>query len=152
MNRFAMLLATCGGVGLAPKMPGTVGSLIAVPLAWFLVQAGGTPFLAQAAGLAILIGIWAADYHARQIGEDDPSSIVIDELAGQWLTLLVAPLEISFYILGFILFRVFDIFKPWPVSWADKNVKGGLGIMLDDILAAIYAGAILYGVRIMLEG
>ncbi len=152
MNRFAMLIATCGGAGLVPKMPGTAGSLIAVPLAWFIMLAGGQPALAQATGLAVLIGWWAADYHARKIGEDDPSTIVIDELVGQWLTLMVAPLEISFYILGFILFRLFDIFKPWPVSWADRKIKGGFGIMLDDILAAIYAAAVLYGIRLIVNG
>ena len=147
-----MLFATFGGAGLVPKMPGTAGSLVALPLAWLIVQTGGMPALVQAFGLALVIGIWSAGRHAKEIGEDDPSSIVIDEVAGQWLTLTVVPLDITYYVLGFVLFRIFDIFKPWPVSWADQKIKGGWGIMLDDVLAAIYAGAVLYGIRLLIEG
>ena len=81
----------------------------------------------------------------RVSATEDPGAIVIDEVAGQWLVLVAAPLDPLAYALAFLLFRIFDIWKPWPVRWADRHVKGGLGIMLDDILAAIYAVALLSG-------
>jgi len=149
----AILLATWFGSGYLPKMPGTWGSLAALPFAWAIQAAWGTPALAVAAVLAFVVGVWASNvYMARAGGDHDPGAVVIDEVAGQWLTLLaagaVAPLP---YAAGFVLFRLFDVLKPWPVSLADRRVGGGLGVMLDDVLAAVYAAAGLLLVRLILE-
>jgi len=80
----------------------------------------------------------------RDSGAEDPGAVVIDEIAGQWLALLAVEPTLVGYAVGFALFRAFDILKPWPVSWADCNVTGGIGVMLDDVLAAAYAGGALY--------
>lgn len=139
-----ILLATWFGAGLLPRMPGTWGSLAALPFAWVIHLYGGPDALMAAAAAVFLIGIWASEIYARASASADPGEVVIDEVAGQWLTLaLAAPLDPLYYALGFVLFRLADIFKPWPVSWADRRLKGGMGIMIDDILAAIYAAAAL---------
>jgi phosphatidylglycerophosphatase A len=119
--------------------------LAALPLAWIIVSWGGTWALAAATLLVSLIGWWAAETYAGQTGIADPSEVVIDEVAGQWLTLLVVPPNPWFYLAGFALFRLFDIRKPWPVSWADRSLPGGLGIMVDDLFAGLYAALFLYG-------
>ena len=125
-------------------MPGTWGSLAALPFAWVIHMKFGPNGLAIATTIVLAVGVWAADVYAKEIGDDDPGAVVIDEVAGQWLTLaLAAPLDALFYAAGFLLFRVFDILKPWPVNWADDQLKGGLGIMADDIIAAGYAAAVL---------
>jgi len=145
----AVLLATWFGSGLLPKAPGTWGSLAALPPAWLLHTTTGWVGLAVGALVAFVVGIWAANGYTAKLGGDDPGPVVIDEVAGLWLTLLpaayFAPLSPDFVTYGaaFVLFRLADIFKPWPVSWADSRIKGGLGIMLDDLLAGIYAGLVL---------
>jgi phosphatidylglycerophosphatase A len=151
MYRFAATIAVFFGAGLLPKAPGTWGSLAALPLAWLIQIWGGTLWLAGAAALCFLIGVWASSVHAPTLDGDDPGAIVIDEVAGQWLTLLVVPADVVLYAAGFVLFRFFDIVKPWPVSWADRRIKGGIGIMFDDILAAIYAAILLLILRLWLE-
>ena len=134
-----MLIGTWFGVGFLPIMPGSGASLAALPAAWAIVWLWGVPGLAGAVGIAFALGWWAATTVAKASAIEDPSAIVIDEVAGQWLVLVPAPLDPLSYALAFVLFRIFDIWKPWPVRWADHHVKGGLGIMLDDLLAAIYA-------------
>jgi phosphatidylglycerophosphatase A len=134
----AALLSTWFGAGLLPKAPGTWGSLAALPFAWIIAWAGGWPALALATLLVFLIGWWAAERTAAVIGTDDPGCIVIDEVAGQWLVLLATPPDLGRYLIGFVLFRILDITKPWPAGWADRHIKGGLGIMLDDILVGLY--------------
>jgi phosphatidylglycerophosphatase A len=131
-------IATVGGVGRLPKAPGTWGSLAALPLAWLIASLGGPWALAAATLLASLLGWWAAADHAKRLGQDDPQEIVIDEVAGQWLILILVPPNLWLYAAGFALFRVLDIFKPWPAGWADRRIGGGLGIMLDDLLAALW--------------
>lgn len=138
------LIATWGGVGLLPKAPGTWGSLAALPFAWVIYQLGGWQALAVAAIAVFILGVWAADRAASETGVADPSEVVIDEVAGQWLTLLVVPPDLLLYAVGFVLFRLTDIFKPWPASWADEKIKGGFGIMLDDVFAAGYAVIMLH--------
>jgi phosphatidylglycerophosphatase A len=148
-----MLLATWFGAGLLPKAPGTWGSLAALPFAWLIATAAGWPGLLAAPLLVFVIGCWAADRAARQLGIDDPGLVVIDEVAGVWLVLLLAtPPDPLLYAAGFLLFRLFDITKPWPVSWADRQIGGGLGIMLDDILAALYALPLLAVLRFLVRG
>jgi phosphatidylglycerophosphatase A len=137
------LLSTWCGTGLLPLMPGTWGSLAALPCAWAIRACWGATGLAVAASITFVAGCWAASKVAKASGAADPGVIVIDEVTGQWLTLLPASLDPLPYALAFLLFRVFDIWKPWPVRWADRHVNGGFGIMLDDVVAAVYAALAL---------
>jgi phosphatidylglycerophosphatase A len=130
------------GTGLAPFAPGTVGSLLGVLLAWLTLDLG----LAAQIGVAIalfLAGIWICGESARRLGIHDHGGIVWDEIAGMYVTLLVAPFTLTAWILAFLLFRAFDIVKPWPIRDLDHRLGGGLGIMLDDFVAALYAAILL---------
>jgi phosphatidylglycerophosphatase A len=138
-----VLLATWFGTGLLPVAPGTWGSLAALPFAWAIRSLWGVPGLAAAAAMVFAVGWWAAGAITKASRVKDPGSIVIDEVAGQWLVLLAASRDPLTWVLAFVLFRVFDIWKPWPVRWADRRIHGGLGIMLDDLLAAVYAVPVL---------
>ena len=142
----ATIAATWFWVGLLPKAPGTWGSAAALPFAWLLSSLGGASALLVASLLCFCLGWWASAIYVARTGASDPSEVVIDEVAGQWLVLAAAPLDPLSYLVGFALFRLFDVWKPWPVSWADQRIGGGLGVMLDDILAAAYGliGMILF--------
>ena len=142
----AAWLATWFYVGHLTKSPGTVASIVALPLAWGIVWLGSAWLLFSAAMLVFFFGRWAVQIHMDEGGVHDPGSIVVDEIVGQWITLLAAPLSPLAYIVGLIAFRVFDILKPWPIGWLDQNVKDAFGVMIDDVVAAIYAGMVLYGV------
>jgi len=146
-----MLVATGFGLGRLPAAPGTWASLAALPAAWLLRSRWGIGGLAIAAAASLLLGWWAADRVGRASGVADPSSTVIDEIAGQWLTLLAAPLYPLFYALAFLLFRICDIAKPWPASWIDRCLRNGLGVMLDDAAAAGYAAAVLLVLAALLD-
>ena len=141
----AVMLATWFGIGLLPVAPGSWASLAALPLAWGIRSLFGFASLAAASAFAFFAGWWASGIVARASTVKDPGAIVIDEIAGQWLVLLAAPLDPLAYALAFLLFRVFDTWKPWPARWADRHVKGGLGIVLDDLLTAVYAVLVLLG-------
>lgn len=146
-----VLLATWFGAGLLPRAPGTWGSLAALPVAWVIHGAFGWQGLALAAAVTFAVGIWAANRFMAKAGlGSDPAPVVIDEVAGQWLTLLAVEPDMVLYGAGFVLFRAADIVKPWPVSWADRHVAGGLGIMLDDVFAGVYAALALYALQIVL--
>ncbi|MBK1664187.1 phosphatidylglycerophosphatase A [Rhodospirillum rubrum] len=134
-----LALTTWFGSGLIPFAPGTMGSIAALPFAWAIAWAWGPWALVPAAALVFVIGTLAAEAHVRRSGEKDPQRIVIDEVAGQWLTLAVAPLDPLAYGVGLVLFRICDITKPWPACWADRSVPGGFGVMLDDGIAAVYS-------------
>jgi phosphatidylglycerophosphatase A len=150
----AVLVATWFGVGLLPGMPGTWGSFAALPCAWAIVHLAGPAVLAVAAMLVFALGWWAAGRLAAASGYEDPGFIVVDEVAAQWLVLALAPLDWRAYAAALLLFRVFDIAKPWPARAIERRVKGGFGIMLDDIVAALYAALLLligegvFGVRL----
>lgn len=144
------LISTWFGTGLLPVAPGTWGSLAALPFAWLLLGYGGPYALAAAGAALFLIGCWTSAIYVRRSRERDPGAVVIDEVAAQFLVLALAPQEIGWFLAGFVLFRVADILKPWPASWADRSVRGGLGVMLDDLFAAVYAGAILHGLVLLL--
>ena len=135
------------GIGLVPKAPGTVASLVALLLYLPLV---GSSFLLLCLIIvsSFLIGIWVCSQTAKDIGIEDHSGIVWDEFVGMWLTLLLAPPGWAWILIGFCLFRTFDILKPWPINWVDRNVKGGLGIMLDDVLAGIMAVLCMQAIEI----
>ena len=143
-------LSTFFGIGLIPWAPGTLGSLAALPVAWFAMKHYGPLGLALLGLVLFVIGCWTATVFARRVSEADPGAIVIDEVAAQCLVLTAAPLNPAYFVAGFALFRLTDILKPWPASWADQSLKGGVGIMLDDIFAGAYAWALLYGIVILL--
>jgi phosphatidylglycerophosphatase A len=132
------ILAFGFGTGLSPVAPGTVGSLVGVLFAWLTLDLGLPLQLAVAAVLS-LAGIWICGESARRIGVHDHGGIVWDEIAGMYITLLAAPPTIVGWLLAFALFRAFDIAKPWPIRDLDHRLGGGLGIMLDDLAAALYA-------------
>ena len=130
------------GTGLAPFAPGTFGSLPGVLLFWLTLELGLYVQLGVALAL-VLAGIWVCGESARRIGVHDHGGIVWDEIAGMYLTLLAAPLSVAGWLLAFVLFRAADIVKPWPIRDLDHRLGGGVGIMLDDLVAALYAAVIL---------
>ncbi len=137
-----LLLAFGFGTGLSPKAPGTAGSLLAllpIPLI------AGLPLIFQAGFLAVVVvaGVFICGHAAHRLNVHDHPGIVWDEFAGLWLTLLFCPASWPWWLAGFALFRFFDIVKPWPIRWFDQHCDGGLGIMLDDLVAGIFAGALL---------
>ncbi len=136
----------CGfGSGLSPVAPGTVGSLAAL-LPWLALRELPSAYFAAAVVAAFVSGVWICGWAVRKLNTTDPSAVVWDEFAGQWIAL--APLVLcsrgwAWIAAGFVLFRIFDIGKPWPVSWADRRIGGGLGVMLDDVIAGTYAALVL---------
>jgi len=143
------LLALGFGAGLAPRAPGTAGTLVAVPLYLALEPLPPAWYLTIVAAL-FLLGVWVCGRTARELGVGDPGAIVWDEIVGYLATMAMAPHGWFWIAAGFALFRIFDIFKPWPVSVADRDLHGGLGIMLDDLLAAGYAWVGLQGLAYLL--
>jgi phosphatidylglycerophosphatase A len=139
----ASLIATWFGTGLLPLAPGTWASLVALPFGWAIAATLGPVGLFAAALAAFLAGWWAASRLGAAAAEDE-GAIVIDEVAGQWLVLVATPRHLLAYATAFLLFRVADIGKPWPASWADRKLHSGLGVMLDDAFAALYAGVALW--------
>ena len=140
------LIATVLGVGLSPKAPGTAGSLAALVPAWFLLELTiEWQLLVIVAGFAL--GVAACSRFERRLGTHDHGAIVWDEVIGVWITLIGAPATPLVLLLGFVYFRVFDILKPWPVRWFDRRVGGGMGVMIDDVVAALIALAALTATR-----
>jgi phosphatidylglycerophosphatase A len=133
----ANFIALGGGLGLAPKAPGTFGTLLGIPLL-FLMPSNIVAYLAVVVVLFTL-GVWVCHACAKSLGVHDHPGIVWDEVVGYLITMIAVPKTLLWVVVGFILFRIFDILKPWPISWVDKQVHGGLGIMLDDVLAALFA-------------
>ena len=137
------LFATAFGIGRTPYMPGTAASAVAALIAWFVAPIVGHWMLLPL-GLAVgAAGIFVSGAYARERGEIDPSSCVIDEVAGQWIALAFAPISLPAFALAFFFFRFFDMIKPWPISAAEK-LPGGYGIIADDVLAGLIAGLIVY--------
>lgn len=136
-------LALGFGSGLAPKAPGTFGTIMAVPL-YLLLQPLTIQSYIAVVILITLIGIYICDQSSKLMGVHDHPGIVWDEFAGYLITMIAVPFEWYWVLLGFILFRFFDIVKPQPIGWLDKSVKGGLGIMVDDVLAGVMAGICLH--------
>ena len=136
-------LALGFGSGLAPKAPGTFGTLMAIPL-YLLIQPLNIEYYIFIVLLVSLAGIYICHKSASMMGEHDHPGIVWDEFAGYFVTMIAVPFEWVWVLLGFGLFRLFDILKPQPISWLDKHVKGGLGIMVDDLLAGVMAAGCLH--------
>lgn len=130
------------GSGAMPVAPGTFGTLVAVPIYWWLQPLTLWLYLAVVV-VVTLVGIWLCHITSRDLGVHDHGGIVWDEIAGYLITMIAAPPGWQWMVVGFVLFRFFDILKPWPIGWADRHVQGGLGIMLDDVLAAFFAWAVL---------
>ena len=130
------------GTGLAPVAPGTFGSIPGVLLFWLTLDFGLYVQLGVALAL-VLAGIWICGESARRIGVHDHGGIVWDEIAGMYITLFLAPVTVAGFVVAFLLFRAADIVKPWPIRDLDHRIHGGLGIMLDDLVAALYAALLL---------
>ena len=136
----------CGfGSGLAPVAQGTFGSLAAL-LPWLLLRELSLPLYVLVLLFGFAVGVWACNVASRALGVADHRSLVWDEFIGQWvalLPLLVLPAPWWTIIVGFALFRLFDVWKPWPISWLDRRVKGGMGVMVDDVVAGVFAAIVL---------
>ena len=135
-------LALGFGSGLVPVAPGTAGTVVAIPLYLLLRALPPEIYLPVVAGL-FLAGIPVCAHAARRLGVQDHPAIVWDEIVGYLVTMTLAPAGWGWVATGFVLFRAFDVLKPWPIGWCDRQVHGGLGIMLDDLLAGLMAAAIL---------
>jgi phosphatidylglycerophosphatase A len=140
------LLAFGFGAGLSPRAPGTMGTLVAIPIVVTVMQYGWIAH-ASFAVAAFLAGIYLCGESARRLGVHDHPGIVWDEITGYTVTMLAAPPDGWWLLAGFVLFRFFDIAKPWPIREADHSLPGGLGIMLDDVIAGIFAAAILFAIK-----
>ncbi len=138
-----LFLAFGFGSGLAKKAPGTFGTVAAIPLYLLLIQFDNLWIYSIFTIIASIVGIWLCGIAADKLGEHDFGGIVWDEIAGLLITLWWVPFTWQNLLLGFILFRAFDIVKPWPIRWLDRHVEGGFGIMLDDIVAGVFAGGLL---------
>jgi phosphatidylglycerophosphatase A len=136
-------IATLGGLGrIVPYAPGTVASLLTVAVAWGLSVVHGQLLVLIAGITASAVGFWGSELYARQKAAKDPGDCVIDEVAGQFIACAFVPRSLIAYALVFLLFRLFDIVKPWPIGAAER-LPGGLGIMADDVIAGILAGIIV---------
>jgi phosphatidylglycerophosphatase A len=134
------------GAGLSPKAPGTAGTVVAIPL-YLLLQHLSVPVYAVLLLIMTGAGIWLCGRTTRDLSVEDHPGIVWDEIVGFMLTMAAVPCTWLNIALGFVLFRLLDILKPWPISWCDRNVHGGWGIMLDDLVAGLLAGAALFGLH-----
>lgn len=139
-----VLIATWFGSGYLTPAPGTWGTIAAQPVAWAILQAVPAPWLIPAAGILFAIGAWSANRFDALTAGHDASEIVVDEVVGVWLTLgimaIYAPLTWKAWIAAFVFFRLFDIWKPFPINLIDRHTGGGVGVMLDDAVAGVYAG------------
>jgi phosphatidylglycerophosphatase A len=143
----AVLIATVFGAGYSPVAPGTVGSAITVLVLWLIPFSGGGLVLFLVAVIAV--GTWAAHIAEGRLGGKDPGAIVIDEVAGMTLSVVLFPLTPAVLLGGFVLFRIFDVVKP-PPAHASQRLGGGVGVMIDDLIAGLYALAVLAASRAML--
>jgi phosphatidylglycerophosphatase A len=148
----AILIATWFGSGFMRPAPGTWGSLAAIPVGAIIFGFGGIYALITATFIAYIAGVWAARIFDEKTGEHDSKMIVIDEVVGQWIALTPAfvlmGLSSPLYILAaFVMFRFFDILKPWPCCFFDKSVQNAHGVMLDDVIAGLYAAVFVFGIH-----
>lgn len=145
-------LATAFGIGRVPQAPGTVASAVAIVIAVPVIGLGGWPVMMIVALLTAAAGVWSSDAYAAEIGIADPKDCVIDEFVGQWIACAIAAMaavpgepKVSWigYLMAFLLFRLFDIAKPWPVNRCER-FHGGIGIMADDVAAGVMAGFVTF--------
>ena len=138
----ATVMATWFGVGLIPVAPGTWGTIAAIPL-YLALQHYGWWMYGMGCLVIAFAGVWVCGAAASQARSHDHGSIVWDEVAGYLVTMLFVPPTVGAVVAGFVLFRLFDIIKPWPIRWLDRRVHGGTGIMLDDLVAGLFANLCL---------
>jgi phosphatidylglycerophosphatase A len=144
MNRVGLFIATCGYLGYVPVAPGTFGSAAGLAV-FFLIRSTGSVTLELAAILVLFaIGIWSGTIAEHHFGGVDPAPVIMDEVVGMLITLAFLPVSVTGAIVGFLVFRVLDVFKPWP-SARFERLPGGLGVMADDGMAAIYGNAMMHG-------
>ena len=136
-------LAVGLGTGLAPYAPGTWGAVLGLPLAWFLHLRGPVVYATVTIAI-VLVGIRLCGHTARRLGVHDHPGINFDEIAGQLVACAMAGLDWRWFLVAFLLFRFFDILKPWPIRWLDRHLRGGLGIMVDDVAAGAAAGLLVW--------
>jgi phosphatidylglycerophosphatase A len=141
MKRLAVLIASSGGLGYAPVAPGTVGSAVGVVI-YLATRAWPLGWQCALVAAVCVVGTWAAHVTAAHVERDDPSLVIVDEVAGQLVTLLATGVTLTGALLGFFLFRLLDIIKPWPANRLER-LHGGVGIMADDVAAAVYGNLIL---------
>jgi phosphatidylglycerophosphatase A len=149
LGNWVHLLAFGFGAGCSPKAPGTMGTLLAVGF-YLPMSRLSLPVYALVLVGVVLLGIWLCGRAARDLGVHDHPGIVWDEIAGFLLTMFAAPTGWWWIVLGFALFRLFDIWKPWPIGWLDRRVAGGWGIMLDDLVAGLFAALCLQALAALL--
>jgi phosphatidylglycerophosphatase A len=143
-TRLAVAIATAGGVGRAPLAPGTVASALTVLVLWLLAPSSGVLLALLVAVTAL--GTWASGQAERSLGGKDPGAIVIDEVAGMTLSVLAVPLTPAVALVGFLLFRIFDVTKPFPAG-VSQRLAGGIGVMVDDLIAGLYTLGLLLAAR-----
>lgn len=131
------------GSGLSRVMPGTAGTLAAVPIYLLMAQLPLTAYIALVL-LGFLLGVWLCHVASRELGVHDHGGIVWDEFVGYWITMVAVPTSALTVLAGFVVFRLFDMVKPWPISLVDRKVHGGLGIMIDDVLAGLASAGVLH--------
>ena len=144
-------IAFGAGAGLAPRAPGTAGTAIAIPI-YLTIAAEPIAVYSLVVAVVIAVGIWVCGRTAHDLGVHDHPGIVLDEIAGFLVAMTALPFDWRWIAAGFVAFRVFDIAKPWPISLADRRVGGGLGIMLDDVMAGALACAALHAARYVVGG
>ncbi|MGN0921651.1 MAG: phosphatidylglycerophosphatase A [Cellvibrio sp.] len=137
-----LLVAFGFGSGLAKKAPGTFGTLAAIPF-FMALQDLSWPLYISWLVVTFVLGVWWCERASQTLGVHDHGGIVWDEFVGYWITMFMAPKGWLWIVLGFVLFRLFDILKPWPIGWVDRKVSGGFGIMIDDVIAGIFAAVVL---------
>ena len=142
------LLATGFGIGLMPRAPGTAGSLLALAPAWLMFELP-LPWRVAVALAVVVLGVWVCGESARRLAVHDHPAIVLDEIAAMLLLCVLIEPGVPWLLAALVLFRLFDIGKPWPIRAVDRKVPGGLGIMLDDVLAAAYAAICIVGIEFL---
>lgn len=151
MNRVALFLATCGYLGFVPIAPGTFGSAAGL-LVFYAVRSTGSTLVELAAIVGLFaIGVWSATAAERQLGGIDPGPVVLDEVVGMLITLALIPVSVMGAVVGFFVFRLLDIVKPWPAG-AFERLPGGVGVMADDGMAAIYGNLVMHGLVRLVPG
>jgi len=143
MDRFFLLIATGFGVGYSPIAPGTLGTLVAIPIYYFLSEIPSPLYEITLIGFFFL-SVWISENAEIFFGKKDDQRIVIDEIVGFLISMLWVPKTLPFIIMGFFLFRFFDILKPFPIRRMERKLKGGFGVVLDDVAAGVYANIILH--------
>ena len=149
MIRLIMAIATGLYSGYLPKAPGTWGSVVGLIL-YFFLRTLSLPAYLTTVGVLLVVGTFAAGSAEKIMDRKDPGQVVIDEIVGMLITLAAAPAQPLVWLLGFGLFRFFDIIKPFPIHWIDKRIQGGVGIMMDDVVAGLYSFLILQGLLLFL--